>query len=224
MTEENIHAPTIGELPSRRQLNRATAIAAAIAAVLLVTVVLPAEFGVDPTRVGNLLGLTEMGAMKRAQIAAASISQAPEVIIDQRPPAKSGLRTVPIANRSAELRVSLRPDEGVELKATLASGAQLNYSWSTGGPAVNFELHGERTGAPKGEYTSYKKGTANGANGGFAAPFSGTHGWFLRNRTDSDLTIIMRIDGQYEKLVQKNQGRSAKGFSLRALLKRIFGV
>ena len=57
--EEKIHAPEIGELPNKKILNRATLIAATIAAVLLVTVVLPAEYGVDRTGVGRLLGLTD---------------------------------------------------------------------------------------------------------------------------------------------------------------------
>jgi hypothetical protein len=36
-----------------------------LAAALLVTCVLPAERGVDPTGVGRLLGLTAMGEFKR---------------------------------------------------------------------------------------------------------------------------------------------------------------
>src|SRR5687768_609007 len=68
--EEPIHAPAIDELPSKRQLNRATLIAAGVAAVVLVTTVLPAEYGVDPTGIGRVLGLTPMGEMKRDAAAA----------------------------------------------------------------------------------------------------------------------------------------------------------
>ena len=42
--EEQIHAPTAAELPSKTQLNRATLIAAGVAAVVLVTTILPAEY------------------------------------------------------------------------------------------------------------------------------------------------------------------------------------
>lgn len=49
---------------SAGRLLRSTAIAALIAGAILVTVVLPAEYGVDPTRVGRVLGLTEMGEIK----------------------------------------------------------------------------------------------------------------------------------------------------------------
>jgi hypothetical protein len=39
-------------------------VAAVIAVALLVTVVLPAEYGIDPTRIGRVLGLTQMGEIK----------------------------------------------------------------------------------------------------------------------------------------------------------------
>jgi hypothetical protein len=58
--EEEIHAPAIGELPNRKVLNKATLVAAGMAALLLVTVVLPAEYGIDKTGAGRLLGLTEL--------------------------------------------------------------------------------------------------------------------------------------------------------------------
>ena len=50
--------------PSSARLRRSTIIAAAIAAVLLVSIVLPAEYGIDPIRIGRVLGLTEMGEIK----------------------------------------------------------------------------------------------------------------------------------------------------------------
>jgi len=60
----NTDLPTRTELPGSKQLLRSTIIAIIIAAALLVTVVLPAEYGIDPTGVGRLLGLTQMGNIK----------------------------------------------------------------------------------------------------------------------------------------------------------------
>ncbi len=62
MTDGNV--PAHAELPSPRALLRSTAIALASATLLLVTVVLPAEYGIDPTGVGQFLGLKEMGEIK----------------------------------------------------------------------------------------------------------------------------------------------------------------
>src|SRR5215207_3045436 len=60
----NTDMPTRAELPSSAQLVRSTLIASGVAAALLVTVVLPSEYGIDPTGAGRALGLTEMGAIK----------------------------------------------------------------------------------------------------------------------------------------------------------------
>jgi hypothetical protein len=43
---------------------RSVLIALAVALLLLFTVVLPAEYGIDPTGAGRVLGLTRMGEIK----------------------------------------------------------------------------------------------------------------------------------------------------------------
>ena len=60
----NAEKPSLDELPSAAQLKKSTLIAAASALAILVTVVLPAEYAIDPTGVGRVLGLTEMGEIK----------------------------------------------------------------------------------------------------------------------------------------------------------------
>ena len=52
------------DLPSTAKLIVSTIGAALVALVLLVTVVMPSEYGIDPTRVGRMLGLTSMGEIK----------------------------------------------------------------------------------------------------------------------------------------------------------------
>ena len=60
----NSQLPPLSELPTSRQLAGSTLLAAGAAAALLATVVLPSEYGIDPTGFGNVLGLTQMGKMK----------------------------------------------------------------------------------------------------------------------------------------------------------------
>ena len=60
----NTNIPIDRELPSSKKLLKSTILAAATAAVLLVTVVMPAEYGIDPTGIGNVIGLTSMGKIK----------------------------------------------------------------------------------------------------------------------------------------------------------------
>ena len=68
--------------PTSRQLIRSTAIAFVVAALLLVTCVLPAEYGVDPTGIGRLLGLTQMGEVKMALAEEAANNAAAEASAD----------------------------------------------------------------------------------------------------------------------------------------------
>ena len=51
---------TEAPLPSSRQLAVTTLAALAVAGVILVTIVLPAEYGIGPLGTGELLGLTAM--------------------------------------------------------------------------------------------------------------------------------------------------------------------
>lgn len=53
----NAEKPSLEDLPSSAQLLKSTLIAAVSAIVILVTVVLPAEYGIDPTGVGRAIGL-----------------------------------------------------------------------------------------------------------------------------------------------------------------------
>lgn len=55
----------VPEGPSTASLRRASLIAVVIAVVLVVTAVLPAEYGVDPTGIGRRIGLTQMGRLKQ---------------------------------------------------------------------------------------------------------------------------------------------------------------
>jgi hypothetical protein len=61
----NANIPKDNELPSSKQLIKSTAIALVTAFFLLVTVILPAEYAVDPTGAGEILGLTKKGEIKK---------------------------------------------------------------------------------------------------------------------------------------------------------------
>ena len=58
--------PDPDDRPLARTLLRSALVALTVATTLLVMVVRSAEYGVDPTGMGRLLGLTEMGRVKMA--------------------------------------------------------------------------------------------------------------------------------------------------------------
>jgi hypothetical protein len=199
-------------LPSAGQLLKMTGLAIAIATVVLFTMVLPAEYGIDPTGIGKRLGLASLSAGPAAQPAAPAkpaaepsegaerpinLSEAPELEL-------GGLGRVwkaPRPYRSDELSLTLRPNEGAEIKASMEQGERFVFSWVAEGGAVNFDMHGERLGAKSDEFTSYWKGSkASSGHGEFQAPFPGTHGWYWRNRGAQPVTIKVKTSGFYEKL------------------------
>lgn len=182
------NAPTPGsaELPTLRQLNRATLLAVGAAAVILVTTVLPAEYGVDPTGVGTALGLTAMGQMKQGAAAGAKApGDAPE--------------TTTLPDGATQIRLTLRPYQGIEAKATMKAGQEMQYRWSTDGPAVEFEFHGDPEGGDGTDYTSYEKGDAASGEGTFRAAFAGRHGWYWKNNSNKPIVVTASAKGDFER-------------------------
>jgi hypothetical protein len=60
----NTDIPSREELPTTRTLLRSTIVAALLAMALVFTTILPAEYGIDPTGIGRMTGLSEMGEIK----------------------------------------------------------------------------------------------------------------------------------------------------------------
>lgn len=211
----NTKLPSHSELPTSRQLLRSTFIAVAVAAALLVTVVMPSEYAIDPTGVGRVLGLTQMGEMKKtlAEEAAADAALQPaappvaQATAPAQPVVQEPVAAAPVAEtvaesqpalKSDEITVTLKPGEASEIKLEMRNKAMVNYEWTTNGVPVNHDTHGEPYNAPKGFYHSYSKGKQiKGDKGEFTAIFDGTHGWFWRNRSNSDVIITLKTKGEY---------------------------
>ena len=60
----NTNIPSENDLPSSSQLLRSTIVALFVAVMLLLCIIIPAEYGTDPTGIGALVGLKKMGEIK----------------------------------------------------------------------------------------------------------------------------------------------------------------
>lgn len=197
----NTDLPTRAELPSAGKLLRSTAGAALIGAALLITTVVPAEYGIDPTGIGRAFGLTQMGEIKRALSAEAAAAKAAPAA--QKPqataPGAPGKETPSVQNHTTTVR--LKPGQGAEIKLTMRKDAAVRYEWATQGGPVNYDTHGDPVNAPKGFYHGYSKGRNSGGDAGtLQAAFDGTHGWFWRNRSGAEVTITLKTSGDYAKI------------------------
>jgi len=200
----NANKPDASELPSTGKLLKSTGIAVVIASALLVTVVLPAEYGVDPTRLGSLLGLTEMGRIKMQLAAEAEAEEAglqpapaaPPAVVAAPTGAATPATTAP-GVRTDETVLTLAPDQGAEIKLVMKEGARVDFTWTSSGGAVNFDTHADRPGTP---YHGYGKGSEQRVDGELVAAFTGSHGWFWRNRTGEPVTITLQTTGAYTEV------------------------
>jgi hypothetical protein len=211
----NAQRPNLEDLPTNRQLVRATLIAAASAGALLIAVILPSEYGVDPTGAGRALGFTQMGEIKMqlaeeaardAAADAAASAEAARAAVSQAAgggaqPAPAATDTSPSAvaeHRSDATSLTLAPGEGAEIKLTAARGARIAFNWSVEGGHVNYDTHAD---APGISYHGYGKGReSTGEQGELVAAFDGGHGWFWRNRSGATVTITLRTEGAYTEV------------------------
>src|SRR5262245_21092914 len=66
MTKQELETLQTPAPPSKQKLARATLVALLVAAVILFTAVLPAEYGIDPLGTGAALGLTSLSEARGA--------------------------------------------------------------------------------------------------------------------------------------------------------------
>lgn len=200
----NAPKPNIDDLPSKASLRRSTIAASIGAVVIAVTVYMPAEYGTDPTGIGSMFGLTEMGEIKQELAAEAEADRAlhggeeSSSLID-------GIFGLLVSTAHAqeawqdELTFTLAPGEATEIKAVMEKGATLVYSWVATDGRINFDLHAHAGS----DAVTYEKGRGKtSGEGSFETPFAGDHGWFWRNRDKSDVTVMLQLRGDYSEIVR----------------------
>jgi hypothetical protein len=167
-------------IPSSSLL-KPTLIAVIIAVVSLVVFILPAEYNIDPTGLGEKIGLT---------ILATSLSQkAPAIVANKQ---------ITEVERNDTVEVIVPAGKGVEYKFQLDNQQTMKYTWKTSGENLFLDLHGEPKGDTTGYYESYTIATAHEMSGQFTAPFSGIHGWYWKNKSEQDITVTLTTSGSYQ--------------------------
>ena len=156
-----------------RKVAIASIAALLVAALLLVTVVLPAEYGIDMLGVGAALGL--LGLAQEQPVAA----QDDEYRLDE-----------------AVLRVG--PGAWLEYTYRMEAGAAMLFSWQATGP-LDYNFHSAPDGAPPGYAETFDAQENDRAHGAYTAPFTGVHGWYWENATDEEVTISFWTAGFYSE-------------------------
>lgn len=149
------------------------ALSASAGILATVIFVLPAEYDLDPTGLGAVLGIKGMSG---ETVSAHSYS------------------SIDMANDAVEF--PLLPFESIEYKYELTAGDALIYEWHAEGEVL-FDFHSEEEGTDPEEAVSFVIGRDQEGHGTYVAPFSGLHGWYWENRGEQAVTVRLETSGFY---------------------------
>ena len=186
----NTHKPSENDLPTSSQLLKSTIVAIFAGCALLILFVLPAEYGTDPTGVGELFGLKKMGEIK---------TRLKQDFLKENDGAKDELMVESETGKENQdvMEFVIAPDEAIEIKLEMKKGSIAKYKWTTQNGGLNYNLHGDGYNGSQ-KSISYKKGRmTNSESGEFKSKFDGYHGWFWRNRNNESVTVTLETIGDY---------------------------
>ena len=169
---------------SKKTLLKATAIAVLLAVIIYFVAILPAEFGIDPTGLGKAMKLTQLAGLTSSAQAATT---------------QSATTKQTSADQEHSVDIIIPAGKGLEYKFYLTSGDTLRYGWSTkSGESLFFDFHGEPQGDTSGYFESYTVSTANNVRGSFTASFEGSHGWYWKNKGQTNIVVTLQTEGNYK--------------------------
>lgn len=190
-------------------LVKASVAASAIAAVILVTAILPAEYNIDPTGIGKALGLTQIAEAasvtpdiavsgsetvfafgQATPVTSKEMANAPSVALIAQARQTPGVR-------SDTVKINIPAGKGLEYKLLMDEFVHLEYEWSTGGEELYFDFHGEPKGDTTGYFESFSITTSDKMKGSLTTPFAGAHGWYWKNKTSSAIIVTLSTTGDY---------------------------
>lgn len=198
--------------PSNTKILWTTIITLVVALLLLVLVVMPAEYGVDPTGFGTAVGL--MPAEEEGNVEVIEVRdvvggnetlrevEVPDVGDPTPLPNPAVFQDQAEAAGSETLEIELPVDGQTEIKLYMEEGKVALYSWSVEEGDVYVDFHGHDPSFGDDFFVRYKEQQqADGNHGSLTAPFSGEHGWYWLNINEHPVTITLEVTGYYEDLI-----------------------
>ena len=174
----------MSQIPEARQIILASGGAALVAAILLMTVILPSEYGWDPLGTGAALGLMELAGE------------------DGTP-----LTLQAAGPYSDSIAFALAPYESVEYKYRLEADDTMIFEWRAN-EEVLVDMHAEPDGAAPGYAQTFNKTRTTHGKGSYRAGFDGIHGWYWQNRTQEDVIVTLKAQGFFTESLEMGNGRS----------------
>ena len=193
----------------RGRLLLLTAAAAIVGLLVVLGAILPAEFNMDPLRLGKLTGIIRLWAP-------------PEKTINTNTGSGPRAREYAIPFRTDVVEIPLTDFLGgakgseLEYKVQMAKDASLVYQWEVIGTNnrtdFHYDFHGHTTPKAKGEtmtVASYKQGYGLKGQGSLSAPFDGIQGWQFSNSSEQPVVVRVKLAGFYSLIPSGQPGNEA---------------
>ncbi len=199
------------QIPSSKTLLNATAISILAAAVILVLVVLPAEYGIDPTGFGEAVGLTQLNDGPTVTIEITDVIGGNELIREVEIPGFGEPTPLPNPSvfqdqeeppQSVTMEITIPAEAETEVKMVMKEGKVAVYSWAVDQGDIYVDFHGHDASFGPDFFVRYKEQQEGaGGNGSLTAPFSGEHGWYWLNYNEFDVVVTLTITGYYDDII-----------------------
>ena len=162
-----------------------------LAVFILLIAVLPAEYNIDPTGLGEKLGLTILAQKQDAGMIEPAVISCPD-------PVKTDEVKQPVDKWQDSVMITVPAKKGLEYKFHIEKDQKLEFVWKTDGSALYFDFHGEPQGNTTGYFKSFKESNQSQSSGTLIAPFTGSHGWYWENKTNKTVIINLKTRGKYK--------------------------
>lgn len=203
-----------GDGPSPKTLLKSVLWTFIGAVIVTVLFVLPAEYGVDPTGLGEKIGLTRLAGAVAPDVdfeprivEGTYPTVSPDEEFDYFEPETLGepfSRSQDQLFRTASMTIELAEFEQVEVKAVMNQGDAIVYSWKlVEGETVYSDFHAdphEVEKFPELYFIRYHESEEAAESGSLVAPFTGNHGWYWLNIEENPVKIELEVRGYYDSL------------------------
>ena len=197
--------------PSKSSLLKATLVSIVAAAIILILVVLPAEYGIDPTGIGEATGLTQLNAEATVTIEITDIIGGNEVMREVEIPGFGEPTPLPNpavfqqqedAPQTMTMEVMIPAEGSTEIKLVLDEGKMIAYSWSVDQGDIYVDYHGHDQSFGPDFFVRYREQQeGTDGSGSLVAPFYGEHGWYWLNYNEFDVVVTLTVTGYYDDVI-----------------------
>jgi hypothetical protein len=198
------------EAPSGKRIAISALVACCVAGLILVTAILPAEYGIDPTGIGRALGFTRLGEPART-IEITDFVGGNETVRELEIPDFG--EPVPLPNpaihqdedappQTVTFEVTIPPEQETEIKTVLRGGKMIGYTWQVDRGTIYSDFHGHNPEFGSDFWVRYREHQeGSGHSGSLVAPFDGEHGWYWLNYNDFPVTVTLEVIGFYDDTI-----------------------